>query len=152
MAAIGATMVVRADPDRNRATSSGGRTVADSPIRWAGVSSIWSSRSNDSARCAPRLVPATACTSSTITVCTAASDSRAADVSMRNSDSGVVIRMSGGLLISFLRWAGRVSPERTPTLILGAGCPSRSATRVMPVRGVDRLRSTSTASAFSGDT
>ena len=40
--------------------------------------------------------PATACTSSTITVSTPRSDSRACEVSIRNSDSGVVIRMSGG--------------------------------------------------------
>ena len=152
LAAGGATIVVGACPDRKRATSSGGRTVADSPIRCAGVSSSWSSRSSESARWAPRLVAATACTSSTITVCTAARDSRAADVSMRNSDSGVVIRMSGGLAISSRRRAGGVSPERTPTLISGAGCPRRSAMRVIPVSGVRRLRSTSTASAFSGDT
>ena len=129
-----------------------GRTVADSPIRCAGLSSSWSSRSSESARCAPRLVAATACTSSTMTVCTAASVSRAADVSIRNSDSGVVIRMSGGLAMSSRRRSGGVSPERTPTLISGAGSPRRSAMRVMPVSGVRRLRSTSTASAFSGDT
>ena len=129
-----------------------GRTVADSPIRWAGVSSSWSSRSSDSARCAPRLVAATACTSSTITVSTSASVSRAAEVSIRNSDSGVVMRMSGGLVISSRRRSGGVSPERTPTVMLGAGTPRRSATRAMPVSGVLRLRSTSTASALSGDT
>ena len=87
-----------------------------------------------------------------MTVCTAASESRAADVSIRNSDSGVVIRTSGGLAISSRLRAGGVSPERTPTLICGADCPRRSAMRVMPVSGVRRLRSTSTASAFSGDT
>ncbi len=48
--------------------------------------------------------------------------------------------------------AGGVSPERTPTLICGAGTPRRSATREIPVNGVRRLRSTSTASALSGDT
>jgi len=85
-------------------------------------------------------------------VCTSASVSRAADVSIRNNDSGVVIRMSGGLVISVRRCAGGVSPERTPTLMSGAGTPRRSATRPMPVNGVRRLRSTSTASAFSGDT
>ena len=152
LAAGGATIVVGACPDRNRATSSGGRTVADSPIRCAGFSSSWSSRSSESARWAPRLVAATACTSSTMTVCTAASVSRAAEVSIRNSDSGVVIRMSGGLAISSRRRPGGVSPERTPTLMSGAGSPRRSAMRVMPVSGVRRLRSTSTASAFSGDT
>ncbi len=152
LAAGGATIVVLACPDRNRATSSGGRTVADSPMRCAGMAKSWSSRSSDRARCAPRLVPATACTSSTMTVCTSASVSRAADVSIKNNDSGVVIRMSGGLLISSRRRAGGVSPDRTPTLMSGAGTPRRSAIRRMPVSGVLRLRSTSTASAFSGDT
>ena len=152
LAAGGATIVVLACPDRNRATSSGGRTVAESPMRCAGVANSWSSRSSDRARCAPRLVPATACTSSTMTVCTSASVSRAAEVSIKNSDSGVVIRMSGGLVISSRRRAGGVSPDRTPTLMSGAGTPRRSATRPMPVSGVLRLRSTSTASAFSGDT
>ena len=110
-----------------------------------------SSRSSDSARCAPRLVPATACTSSTMTVCTVASVSRAAEVSIRNSDSGVVMRMSGGLAISSRRRAGGVSPDRTPTLMSGAGSPRRSAIRAMPVSGVRRFRSTSTASALSGE-
>ncbi|SHW86983.1 Uncharacterised protein [Mycobacteroides abscessus subsp. abscessus] len=152
LAAGGLTMLVGAAPDRNRATSSGGLTVADRPIRWAGLSSSSSRRSSERARCAPRLVAATACTSSTMTVRTVARVSRAADVSMRNSDSGVVIRMSGGVAISWRRCAGEVSPERTPTVMSGAGVPTRSATLVMPVSGVDRLRSTSTARAFSGET
>ena len=152
LAAGGATIVVGRDPDRNRATSSGGRTVAERPIRCAGVSSSASRRSSDTARCAPRLVLATACTSSTITVCTPARVSRAAEVSIKNNDSGVVIRMSGGRVMSSRRCAGGVSPERTPTLICGTGRPSRSAMRVMPVSGVRRLRSTSTARALSGET
>ena len=60
----------------------------------------------DSARCAPRLEPAMACTSSTITVSTAESIRRALEVSSRNSDSGVVTRISGGwltILAPFLR-------------------------------------------------
>ena len=65
-------------------------------MRWAGRSSSASRRSSESARWAPRLVPATACTSSRITVSTPRSASRACEVSIRNSDSGVVIRMSGG--------------------------------------------------------
>lgn len=152
----GATTVVRAPgavPDRKRASSSGGRTVADNPMRWAGRPSRSASRrSSDSARCAPRLPPAMAWISSTITVCTPASVSRAAEVSIRNSDSGVVISTSGGRLISWRRTAGGVSPERTPTLMSGAGRPARSAMRVSPASGVRRLRSTSTASALSGDT
>ncbi len=92
----GFTTLTSRPPARNRATSSTGRTVADSPIRWAGLGSSASSRSRLIARCAPRLVPATACTSSMITVSMPRSASRAAEVSSRNSDSGVVIRMSEG--------------------------------------------------------
>ena len=71
---------------------------------------------------------------------------------MRNSDSGVVISTSGGLAMSWRRSAGGVSPDRTPTLMPGAGRPRRSAILVRPVSGVRRLRSTSTASALRGDT
>ena len=47
----------RSTPPRNRATSSSGRWVADSPIRCERpVAPIAASRSIDSARCAPRLV------------------------------------------------------------------------------------------------
>ena len=152
LAAGGETMVVGDAPDRNRATSSGGRTVADNPIRCAGTCNMSSSRSSERARCAPRFVPAMACTSSTITVCTPAKVCRAADVNIRNSDSGVVISTSGGLLISCRRRAGEVSPDRSPTVISGADSPRCAATRAIPASGVRRLRSTSTASAFSGDT
>ena len=54
-------------------------------------------RSSEIARCAPRFVPATACTSSTITVSMPRRISRPWEVRRRNSDSGVVIRMSGGV-------------------------------------------------------
>ena len=64
-------------PPRNRATSSTGRTVADSPIRRAGRGSRASRRSRLRARWAPRLVAATACTSSRITVSTPRRLSRA---------------------------------------------------------------------------
>ena len=73
---------VRAPP-RNEATASTGRTVADSPMRCAGLGSIASSRSRVTARCAPRFVPATAWISSRMTVRTPASPARAADVSTR---------------------------------------------------------------------
>ena len=117
--AFGATIVTGERPPRNRATSSTGFTVADRPMRCAGRSSIASRRSSDSARCEPRFVAATACTSSTITVSTSVSVSRAAEVSIRNSDSGVVMRISGGSLDSDRRSAWLVSPERTPTRIRG---------------------------------
>ena len=61
-------------PPRKRAISSSGRCVADSPMRCGGASAIASSRSSDSARCAPRLVGASAWISSTITVSTLRSD------------------------------------------------------------------------------
>ena len=100
-----------------------GRTVADRPIRWAGPRSAVSasSRSSDRARCAPRLLPASACTSSTMTVSTPRSASRALEVSSRNSDSGVVIRMSGGLVASRRRSSAAVSPVRTATRMSGSG-------------------------------
>ena len=72
--------------------------MAERPIRCRSAGrSARRRRSSDSARWAPRLVEATAWISSTITVSTPASISRAWEVRIRYSDSGVVIRMSGGL-------------------------------------------------------
>ena len=71
-----------------------------------------SSRSSDSARCAPRLPGTSAWISSMITVSTVASRSRAFDVSSRNSDSGVVIRMSAGSRRNRARSVAGVSPVR----------------------------------------
>ena len=141
----------RPDPVRKAATSSTGSTVAERPILCAGVSSIASRRARDRARCTPRLVPATACTSSRITVSTPRRISRACEVSRRNSDSGVVMRMSGGWVASRRRSAGGVSPVRTPTLIGARLSPSRSAVRAVPTSGEVRLRSTSTPRALSGE-
>jgi hypothetical protein len=53
---------------------------------------------------------------------------------------------------SVRRSAAGVSPDRMPTLTSGNREPSRSAVCRMPVSGARRLRSTSTASAFSGET
>ena len=64
-------------PDTKRPISSIGRCVADRPTRWTGSPTSRSSRSTESARCAPRFVPATACTSSRISVRTDLSISRA---------------------------------------------------------------------------
>jgi hypothetical protein len=87
-----------------------------------------------------------------ITVSTPLSASRAREVSNRNSDSGVVIRMSGGLVASLRRSSAAVSPVRTATPMSGSGSPSRCAACLMPVSGDRRFRSMSTARAFSGDT
>ncbi len=89
--------------------------MADSPIRCGGASVTSSSRSSDSARWAPRLVVAMAWISSMITVSTPRSVSRAADVSIRYNDSGVVINRSGGRRISFWRSFDGVSPVRIAT-------------------------------------
>ena len=86
-----------AGPTRKRATSSRGRCVADRPMRCTSRPACSASRSSVTARCAPRLVCATAWISSTITHCVPANSSRACEVSIRYSDSGVVMRMSGGL-------------------------------------------------------
>ncbi len=59
--------------------------------------------------------------------------------------------MSGGDLIKLRRSAAGVLPERTLTVTFGSGRFSSCAARVMPVSGARRLRSTSTASAFSGE-
>ena len=107
-------------PPRKRAISSSGRCVADRPIRcgdgrppWR---TQWSRRSRVTARWLPRLVAARAWISSTITASTPRSVSRAADVSMRYSDSGVVMRMSGGLRTRLRRSSAGVSPVRMPTV------------------------------------
>ena len=73
-------------PARKRPIVSSGRWVAERPIRWNGGAPGARSRSRRSrlrARCAPRLVPATAWTSSMITCSTSRRTSRACEVSRR---------------------------------------------------------------------
>jgi hypothetical protein len=98
------------------------------------------------------LEASTACTSSTITVSTPRSDSRAAEVSSRNSDSGVVTRMSGGVRLKLRRSSAGVSPVREPTVTSGSVIPRRCAAWRSPASGERRLRWTSTVSAFIGET
>jgi len=86
-----------------------------------------------------------------MTVCTSRSVSPARLVSIRYSDSGVVMRMSGGSATSLRLSLEVVSPERTPTVTLGAVVPRRRADWPMPISGERRLRSTSTPSAFNGE-
>ncbi len=73
-------------------------------------------------------------------------------VTSRYSDSGVVIRMSGGCLSMAARSAAAVSPVRTATLMAGAVSPSRAATAAISRSGASRFCWMSVASAFSGDT
>ena len=73
-------------------------------------------------------------------------------MSSRKSDSGVVISTSLGRRWKARRSAAGVSPLRTDTVTSGGGTPSLRAACSMPTRGERRLRSTSTASAFIGET
>jgi len=98
------------------------------------------------------LVDATEWISSTISQRTGARILRAALVRMRNSDSGVVIRMSGGCLSMDRRTSAGVSPVRIATEMSGGTSPCDSIWRRIPTSGERRLRSTSWARAFSGDT
>ena len=91
--------------------------------------------------------PATACTSSTITVRTDRSDSRARLVSSRNSDSGVVIRMSGGRLANRRRSSAGVSPLRMAVASVGhrdaepvGGLPDAGQRGAQVALDVDRQR------------
>ena len=146
------TIATSLAPPRNRATSSNGRCVAESPIRCGSALVRAHSRSRLRARCDPRLVAATEWISSTISQRTDPSMRRAALVRSRNSDSGVVIRMSGGCRSIDRRTSDGVSPVRMATEMSGADRPADSIWRRIPTSGDRRLRSTSCASAFSGDT
>ena len=124
----------RAGPTRKRPTSSSGFCVALRPIRWMPCgrpsprsATSASRRSSVSARCAPRLEAATAWISSTITASTPASISRAAEVRIRYSDSGVVTRMSGGLRAIAARSRCGVSPVRIATRTSSAPGPATPA-------------------------
>ena len=105
----------RAVPARYAATRSSGATVAESPTRRSGTRVSSSSDSSSSARCAPRLLPASACTSSMITVSTWVSLARYESIAtISASDSGVVSSTCGGRLIIKRRSSTGVSPVRTP--------------------------------------
>ncbi len=73
-------------------------------------------------------------------------------VTSRYSDSGVVIRKSGGRLSMAARSAAAVSPVRTATRMSGAVRPSPAATWAISASGRSRFWLMSTASALSGDT
>jgi len=60
--------------------------------------------------------------------------------------------MSGGDFAMRRRSSFGVSPVRMPTVMSGTGAPSRCAACRIPASGARRLRCTSTASAFSGET
>jgi hypothetical protein len=97
------------------------------------------------------LVGTSAWISSMMTVSTVVSRARAFDVSSRKSDSGVVMRMSADSRRNLARSPGGVSPVRIAMSGIVTGTPMRLAALAMPVSGARRFRSTSTASALSGE-
>ena len=126
-------------PPRKRATSSSGRTVADSPIRWAGrveqrVEPLEATaRGGRRAWCRRPRAPRRRSRSRR-----RAAPRGPGEVSSRNSDSGVVIRMSGGVRAKRAALVGRgVAGAHRRRVIVGrrqaepgrrpAGC--RSAAR-----------------------
>ena len=133
-------------PPTNRATSSSGRCVADSPMRCTSRPAVTSRRSSDSARCAPRLVAATACTSSTITVVDGAQHlarvrrGEQQVQRLRRGDQDVGRRGAASPARSALR---RVAGAHADARSSGSARPSRSAAARMPASGPRRLRSTS---------
>ena len=78
-----------------------------------------------------------------MTVSARRSVSRAAEPSIRYSDSGVVIRIGAGSRNISRRSRAGVSPVRTATRGARNGSPSVSAARAMPLSGARRLRSMS---------
>jgi len=140
-------------PTKKRAISANGFTVADRPMRTGAAGVRDAKRSSDNIRCAPRLLPATACSSSTITLFTPASIARPPlEVSRMNSDSGVVTRMCGGLRRMRSRSAVGVSPVRTAARMPTSGKPMACSCAWMPASGSCRFLRMSLDSAFKGDT
>ena len=112
-----------------------------------------SSRASVSARCEPRLSPATAWISSTITVCTRANSLRDfSAVSRMKSDSGVVTSTCGGLRSIRARSAWVVSPVRVAVRMGARGRPRSSAAVSSSPSGISRFLWTSLVSALSGET
>ena len=132
-APVSTTVHVRFGPTRKRPTSSSGFCVADRPMRCTSWPACSARRSSVMARCAPRLVWATAWISSTITCSAPSKIVRACEVSIRYSDSGVVMRMSGGWRTMSRRSLCGVSPVRIATLTAAP----------MPRSGARRFFSTS---------
>ena len=133
--------------------SSIGFCVADRPTRCRRRPASASRRSSDSARWLPRLSRATAWISSTITVRTLRSISRArSEVRIRYNDSGVVTRMCGGRFTIAWRSAAGVSPVRTSVRIATSGRPSSPSVRPISASGSERFFWMSLERALSGET
>ena len=144
----GRTWPASSNPTRNAAIRSSGLRVAEHPTRCTGASTSSANRSRLTARCTPRLLSHSACTSSTITVRIVRRFGRMRLLcSNRYSDSGVVIRMCGGWRIMRARSACGVSPDRTAMRISGSW---RRDPRRMPASGSTRFLWMSLPRALSG--
>jgi hypothetical protein len=98
-------------------------------------------------RCVPRFDSARLCTSSTITASTVSRVFAAcSEVSMRYSDSGVVIRTSGGVRTRRVRSLCVLSPVRMPVVIATSGSSAR-----IPSSGTSRFLWMSLPSARRGE-
>ena len=140
-------------PARKCATVDKGFCVADRPMRTGGVSHKASSRSRLSDRWLPRLLPATAWISSTITVRTPASMARPlSEPSSTYSDSGVDTRMCGARRRMALRSAWVVSPVRTALRMPCGGSPIACNCAAIPSSGASRFTRISLDKAFNGET
>ena len=110
------TMVTARAPPRNRAAASAGRTVGLTVRCAVRVRrSAYPAVPGSTPDAPPRLVPAMAWISSTMTVRTVDRMRRALEVRIRYSDSGVVTRMSGGCEAMARRSCAVVSPLRVAT-------------------------------------
>ena len=140
-------------PVRKRAISSMGRCVADRPTRVTACLELRQRRSTLMDRCEPRLLGATAWSSSRMSVRTPDSPRRPdSEVRRMKRDSGVVMRICGGRLALSARSFGGVSPVRTAARISAKGRPISRAVSAISASGSNRLWRTSLVSAFSGDT
>ena len=148
-------------PPRYRAMVSRGRWVALRPMRWirgrsspaslvAAVPRRRSRRSRLSARWAPRLVPAIAWTSSTITCSTPLRISLAWLVEQEVEALGGGDEDVRRVADEVAALVGRRVAGSEATEMLGGWSPRRAASWAMPARGARRLRSTSYVSALSG--
>ena len=137
----------RPKPTSSRATVSIGRSVADRPTRCTGSATTCASRSRVRARCEPRLSGHRV----DLVHDHRPDGARHGPAPLRrhhqDSDSGVVIRMSGGCLSMAARSAAAVSPVLTATAIGRRGQPGPAADTISR-SGASRFCWMSVASAF----
>ncbi len=130
-----------------------GAMVAERPMRVNSRPTDSRRRSRLSERWTPRLLEHTSWISSTMTHWTSRNFLRKTGaVRTMERDSGVVMKMWGGLRVCCCRSRVDVSPERTPTRMAGGSSPSSRASASISARGSSRFLLMSFARAFRGET